>query len=254
MTCIKYDAPAANALLDVLEFMTANPVSWGPTELARRLEQSSNMTFRVLNVLTERGYVEKNENGNYHLTAALFSLGMKMQHNFDLRSQARPHLEELAALCGESAQLQIPDGDRMLQVDHVPPPTPYYLVVTPGCRVHWHGNAFGKAVWAFLPREQQEKLFTLPREQLTIHTITDEKLLRKELSDIRISLCAAEYEEYLEGCYCLAAPVFNTLGEIVAAVGISGVISRLKKENLPELQKQVSVCAGKISRSIGFKG
>lgn len=254
MTEKKYDAPAAAAALELLEFMAAEPGAWGPTELARRLELTPNLTFRILNVLVEKGYVKKDPAGQYELTAALFSLGMKLQHSFDLRKQARPFLEKLALETRESVQLQVPDGDRMLQLDFVAPPAPYYQAVTPGSRIYWHGNAFGKAVWAFLPEDEAEKIMALPRPQMSIHTVTDPQLIRKELEDIRRTCSSSEFEEYLLGNYCIGSPVFNAAGRVVAGVGITGMSSRLVPEMIPGLREKVLTSARNISNSIGFQG
>ena len=249
----KYDAPAADAVLELLEFMVENQTPQGPTELSRKLKRTPNMTFRILNVLAEKGYVEKNSAGNYSLTTALFALGMKLQHKFDLRTQARPFLEELANETQQSVQLQIPDGDRMLQFDFVAPKTPFYIVIASGSRVYWHCNAFGRAVLAFLPPEKQKELLSLPMPQLNIHTITDKKLLKDELEKVRKSYSSAEFEEYLVGNYCVASPVFNGVNEVVAAVGITGLTSGLHPEYLPELRQKVLICANKVSQAIGFK-
>lgn len=249
----KYDAPAAGATLEILEFMVDNPDSWGPTELARQLGLTSNMTFRILNVLIERGYVEKDSAGNCRLTANLLALGMKCQRNFDLRRCAHPWLEELACETQESVQMQIPDGDRMLQFDFVAPPMPFYIVVSVGSRVYWHCNAFGRAVVAFLPEEKQKQILALPTPRLNVHTICDKKLLQEELQKIRSSYCASEFEEYLLGNYCIASPVFNAVSEVVAAVGITGLTSRLDPESLPDLRQKVLNCANKVSHAIGYK-
>ena len=250
----EYGAPAASAVLDMLEFMSSVSGALGPTDIARELGLSANLTFRILNVLSRKGYVIKNQSGQYELTAALFSLGMQLQNRFDLRTQARPFMTALAADIMESVQLQIPDGDMMLQLDFVAPPTPYYIVVTPGTRVYWHCNAFGKAVLAFSEDKIREKIMALPRPELTAKTNTSGKLLLKELTQIKDSYSSSEFEEYLQGIYCIASPVFDCGKKVVAAVGISGMTSRLDRERLPELQKKILECAVSISHAIGCKG
>lgn len=249
----KYGAPAAEAVLAMLEFMASDPGARGPTELAACLGITQNLSFRILNILTEKGYVKKNPAGQYELTAALFSLGMKLHNRFDLRTQARPWLEDLAVRTGESVQLQIPDGDRMLLLDFAAPPMPYYLVVTPGTRLYWHGNAFGKAVLAFLPEEEMDKILSLPRLKLSGHTITDEKKIRQELTEIRKTYSSSEFEEYLLGSYCIASPVFDAAGKITGAVGVTGIMSRLEKKKILELKRKIRACANHVSRSIGYK-
>ncbi len=247
----RYSAPAAASTLEVLEFMAGNPGAWGPTELAKRLELSSNLAFRVLCVLQEKGYVSRNPAGQYELTAGLYSLGMKLQNSFDLRKQARPFLETLAETTLESCQIQIPAGDRMLQLDFVPPPADYYLAVTPGIRLYRHGNAFGKAVWAFLPPEESEALLRLPLPRITPHTVIDPELLRKEFAEVRQTRSASEFGEYVLGSYCIGSPVFDATGKPVAGVGITGLTSRLDEAKLPELRQLVRECAERISTAIG---
>lgn len=247
----KYSAPAAASTLEVLEFMAEHPGAWGPTELAKRLELSSNLAFRVLNVLQEKGYVKRNPAGQYELTAGLYSLGMRLQNNFDLRKQARPFLEQLAETAGESCQIQIPAGERMLQLDFIPPPADYYLAVTPGIRLHWHGNAFGKAVWAFLPPNESDALLRAPLHRMTPHTVVDPERLREELAEIRKIRSASEFNEYVLGSYCIGSPVFDATGRPVAGIGITGLASRLDEARIPELRETVRECAERISTEIG---
>jgi len=249
--CKQYSAPAAASTLEVLEFMAGNPGAWGPTELAKRLDSSANLTFRVLNVLQEKGYVKRNPSGQYELTAGLYSLGMKLQNSFDLRKQARPFLEALAETTLDSCQIQVPDGDRMLQLDFVPPPADYYLAVTPGVRLYRHGNAFGKAVWAFLPEDESEEWLRSPLPTLTPKTIVDPARLREELAEVHKTRSASEFDEYLLGTYCIGSPVFDATGRVVAGIGVTGLSSLLPQKNIPELRKLVRECAEHISTAIG---
>lgn len=248
-----YSAPAAASTLEVLEFMAANPGARGPSELAKRLGLTPNLTFRVLNVLQEKGYVKRNPAGQYELTSGLFSLGMRLHNNFDLRKQSRPFLEALAEESGESCQLQEFEGDHMLQLDFVPPPADYYLAVTPGIRLHLHGNAFGKAVMAFLSKEELEAFLTTPLPRLTPHTIVDPEQLRREFEEIRRTRVSSEFDEYVVGSYCIGSPVFDAAGRPVAGIGITGLSSRLNRVRLPKIQEQVLECAKQISTAIGFK-
>lgn len=246
-----YSAPAAASMLEVLEFMAGNPGARGPSELAKRLGLTPNLTFRVLNVLQEKGYVKRNSAGQYELTSSLFSLGMRLFNSFDLRKQARPHLEVLTGKCGESCQIQLFEGDHMLQLDFVPPPADYYLAVRPGIRLHLHGNAFGKAVVAFLPEESVEAFLASPLPRLTPHTIIDPEQLRREFEEIRRTRVSMEFSEYVTGNYCIGSPVFDAAGRPVAGVGITGLISRLRRTLLPRLRSEVLECAEQITNAIG---
>lgn len=247
----KYNAPAADGVLEVLEFLVENPGAWGPTELNRQLGTGTNLIFRVLNALAEHGYVKRNEAGKYELGAKLFSLGMRLHSRFELRTCARPFLQRLAAETGETCQLQVPDGDRMLSVDCIYPACDYYLAVNPGAHLHYHCNAFGKAVLAFRSEPELREFFRKPLEPMTPHTIVSEELLRRELREIRKTRVATEFDEYLTGGYCIGSPVFDASGNVVAGIGISALSSRRTEENTDYFKNLVRQCAEEITKSTG---
>ncbi len=249
----KYQAPAAETMLKLLEFMADHPGSWGVSELSSAIRDGKNIVFRVLNVLAENGYAIKNESGKYELGAKLFSLGMKLHNRFELRFKARPFLRRLAEQTGETCQLQIPDGNRMLSVDVISPPSDYYLMVNPGARLFYHANAFGKAVMAFLDKETLKKLLKAPLKQLTPFTVTSPSAIREELAVIRKTRIAAEHNEYVNGSFCIGSPVFDATGRVIAGIGISALSSRMKPQEEETMKHWVLECASAISASLGYE-
>lgn len=249
----KYQAPAAETMLKILEFLTDHPGAWGISELSGEIRDGKNIVFRVLNVLAENGYAVKNESGKYELGAKLFSLGMKLHNRFDLRFKARPFMQSLAERAGETCQLQIPDGDRMLSIDTVYPRRDYYLMVNPGARLYYHANAFGKAVMAFLEEPVLKTILKAPLKKITEYTVTSPAAIRKELAMIRRTLVAEEHNEYVNGSFCIGSPVFDASGKVVAGVGISALSSRMEAADEEQIKKWVAECAGAISESIGCR-
>ena len=249
----KYHAPAADGVLELLEFLAENPGEWGPTELNRRIGLGTNLIFRILNVLTEHGYVSRTAEGKYVLGAKLYSLGMALHSRFDLRIVAHPFLNALAEESGETCQLQIPDGDRMLMVDCVHPPRDYFLAVNPGARLYYHCNAFGKVVLAFADAETRNTILDGPLEKLTPDTITDPAKLRAELLKVRRTFSAFEFGEYFTGGYCVGSPVFNAAGNAVAGIGISGLTSRVHELDIEAQAQLVRDCARNITQAFGGK-
>ncbi len=251
----KYQAPAANALLDVLEFMAERPGYWGPTELARQLNLSGNMIFRTLMVLSERGYLRRNAAGQYELNLRLFALGSHLRKRFDLRRLARPHLEALAEFTLESCQLQIPDGRRMLLVDAAAPPAQYYLAAVPGSRFYFQGNAFGKAVMAFMDADELQALAADPEwRAITPATRLDLDELTGEFDAIRAGGCARECDEYYTGGHCVACPVFDADGEAAGAIGLSGLQSRRDPARDAEIERAIFEHARRLSHACGYSG
>lgn len=178
---------------------------------------------------------------------------MKLRNSFDLRKQARPFLEGLAAEAGESCQIQVPAGDRMLQLDFVPPPADYYLAVTPGIRLYRHGNAFGKAVLAFLPPGGTGN--AVRRSPAPAHPAHDRRSgaaprrVRGDPPDpVGFGIQRIRARQLLHRVAGL-----QRRRRPVAGIGITGLSSRLHEERLPELRKLVLACAEHISESIGYK-
>ncbi len=248
----KYSVPAVDGLLDIVEFLSQADHPCGVTELSRELQLTNNLIFRIMKKMEARGYVVADSSSAYELGPAFFSLGMKLHARFDLRRQSRAFLQELCRRTGETCQIQIPDGDRMLVIDVVTPQKDYYLTVVPGSRTYYHANAYGKCVMAYMDDERLEEILSGDLPRLTERAQTDPVKLREELVCVRETGLAYDREEYINGIYCVGAPVFNVRGEAVAGVGMTGLANRINRQGLKEIEKEVKVCAEGISRAIGY--
>ena len=82
---------------------------------------------------------------------------------------------------------------------------------------------------------------------------TREEELEKELEKIRTLGYATDDEEEMQGVNCLAAPVFNSFGEIAAALWTSGPSGRLTRESFPDMAVRIIEAADAISLRLGFK-
>ena len=251
----QYAAPAVDRTLDIVEFLSDNQGSFGINELARRLAIPVNGAYRVLKRLEERGYVECDPSTQgFRLSSKLFTLGMKLHSSFDLRKVSRPYLEALADEAGETVQIHIPKGGMMLVLDCVFPRKPYYLHVEPGSLLLWHADAFGKAVFAFTPEGSDERLRKLELKLLTDRTLTDWRLLRDELEEVRVTGFAYDREEYTRGICCVGSPVFGASGEVLAGIGVTGLASRPWEGGERKLKASILNCASAISCAIGYDG
>lgn len=251
-----YSVPAVDGMLDIVEFLAQQPQSpFGITELSRELGLSTNLVFRIMKRLQERGYAEQDaDTGGYCLSNGFFSLGMKLYSKYELRRIARKYLEALSCKLGETTQLQVLKGDKMLALEVVTPPSDFFLQVIPGSRLEIHPNANGKAVIAFMDDARINEILPHKLKKLTPKTIVSKTVLKKELQQVRSTGIAHDNEEYNTGIFCVASPVFNVNGEPVAGLGISGLSSRFCEKRLPETEKMVFECAAKVSEEIGYNG
>jgi IclR family acetate operon transcriptional repressor len=248
-----YAVPAVDGMLDIVEHLAQCPEACGVTQLSRELGLTTNLVFRIMKRLAERGYVEMDAASNYQLSTSFFTLGMKLYSRHGLRRQARPFLEALCKKCGETCQLQVPDGDRMLAVEVIAPDKDYFMQVVPGARVYYHANAFGKCVLAHLDESELNRIIALGMPKLTPNTITNGEKLKQDLATVRETGLAHDRDEYILGGYCIGAPVFDFEGKVVAGVGVMGLSSRFDDRCLATLETAVSDCAAAISKAIGYK-
>ena len=249
------DVPAVERMLDLVGFLAERERPYGINELSREIKVPVNSVFRILNCLEERGFVETRGNGSgYQLSSGFFSLGMKLHARFDLRRRAPPHLEALACRTAETAQVHVPDGRDLLVLDVAAPPAPFFLQVVPGTRLEYHAGAFGKAILAFQPEERVRRLLPARLPAFTPRTIRERDKLLEELRRTRKTGLAYDREERVTGVYCIGAPVFDSAGEAVAGLGVTGLVSRFNAASRRRFEKDVLACAGRVSRDIGYRG
>src|SRR5574342_5558 len=117
-----YAAPAVEAALSILETL-GTVHEMGLTELARKLGLGKSSAYRLLATLIRRGYVEKDpQNDRYHLTHRLFAVGSRAADRRRLREVAHPASERLAAETGETVNLGVLDGTRVVNLHRVESP------------------------------------------------------------------------------------------------------------------------------------
>jgi DNA-binding IclR family transcriptional regulator len=225
------------------------------TELSSRSGINKVTTLRILANLEERGYVERDDaTGQYRLGFRLLQLGMRKSEGLDLRMVARPVLKSLHAETGETVNLAIPNRDGLVYIDIIESTHGLRMAATIGARDDYHSTALGKAMLAYHPASFQEEFLArqaLPRK--TSHTIVEPDALQDELKRVQDVGFAVDNEENEPGARCIAAPVFDYHGRVVAALSISGPVSRVSQERERDLAARVTAAARQVSLALGFR-
>jgi DNA-binding IclR family transcriptional regulator len=223
------------------------------SEAARLCGVSRPTAYRLLNTLVSRGYVIDSEDSSYRLGTKVLSLSKNYIESLDLPELAKPYLRELSQASDETTYLSILDDTEILYVGMVESTQSVRMYCAIGTRNPLYCSSMGKAILAFLPVEERnallDRITLTPR---TANTITDKAELRKELELIRSQGFAIDNVEIEEGVRCLGAPVFNYMGQVFAAVSISGPAYRLSVERLQELSKLVIRATTAISADLGY--
>lgn len=238
--------------LSILEGFSIKEKELGVTEISRRTGLNKSTCFGLIQTLQNRGYLEQNpENGKYKLGLKVFELGQVFEAGLELRAIAKPYLQELVNQTKETVHLVLKNKHEAVYVEKVEGPSAISIISQVGNRVNFHCTGVGKAILAFLPEEEVQDVMKKEFISFTKNTITDRKVLQRQLKDIKQSGYSIDDEEIEIGLRCIAAPIFNHRKEVIAALSISGPTMRVTEERIPELAELAKETAAKISARLG---
>jgi IclR family acetate operon transcriptional repressor len=188
----------------------------GTNEIARRTGINVSTISRILATLASGGLVDHiASTGRYRLGAGVVRLANAA--GLDLRSLARPHLEELGRSIGETVTLSVPGEYEAFTIDFVQSQLTVRSVAEVGRISVAHATAAGKVFLAY-----GGKLADGPLRSFTDRTVTDRNVLDAELASIRDRGWAQAVREREDDMNAIAAPVFDRAGKLVAVLGVQG--------------------------------
>ena len=242
--------------LDVLEAL-AHGQELGVSEVAARTGLVVSTAHRLLAGLADRGYVGRNPvSGRYSLGFKVLELAGSLEaRTAALRAAVRPHLEALQRATGETTNLVVLDGDRVVYVDQVEGSHSVRMFTELGSSALAHTTGSGKAILAYRPTEAIAKLYPAgrePLERLTPRTLTSVDALRHDFVRIRRRGYALDSEEHEEGVTCVATPVFDSEGVACGALSISGPATRMAQADAAELGRLLRRHAAVVSAGLGY--
>ncbi len=237
--------------LTVLEILAKRGVA-GVTEIAAELGVHKSTASRLVSVLESRGFVEQlSDRGKYRLGYGIARLGSALTRHRDLAHEGRTACEALAADTGETVNLAILDGGRVINISEVRGSGAVAVQTWVGQSTPAHATSSGKVLLAHLPGPDLEALLGSDLQRYTEHTITDLAVLARELETVRARGWACTVEEYELGLNALAAPVHDHNGTVVAAISIAGPSFRLTRDDLPRVAPRLLQAADDFGRRLG---
>ncbi|MFP4350109.1 MAG: IclR family transcriptional regulator [Desulfococcaceae bacterium] len=222
------------------------------TEVADRLGTNRAGSHRFLATLRELGYVEKVDASRYGLTFKLLEEGMKFAGRFEIRRIARSYMLELSSAFRETVNLGYWDGKTIIHLDKIDSREILRMDSGIGTQAPAYCTGLGKAVLAFLPREELEAyLKTIDLEPLGPKTLTDIDSLCKELEITRDRGYALDDEEFRSGLRCVASPVFDYTGRPAYSMSVAGPAARITGEKIDMIQELLRAVCSRLSEHLG---
>jgi DNA-binding IclR family transcriptional regulator len=225
-------------------------------EVSRQLKLNKSTVLRLLNVLEQRGYVEKDRaGGGYQIGPRIIEIGLGAAARLDLLQRARPFLERLVRESGETAHLGVLRDGKALSLANVESPRTLRTPATVGGRSPAHCTSIGKVILAYRPAADVDELVaTHGLKKYTDQTITTRAGFRAELERVRRQGYGMDNEEFERGLRCIGAPVRDYTGAVVAAISVTGPTLRLTEELTPSLIGLVVAVAAELSAGMGYSG
>jgi IclR family transcriptional regulator, KDG regulon repressor len=238
----------------LLKAFSESDIEIGISRLAKILGIAKSTAHRLAITLLSEGLLEQNpENGRYRLGIGLFRLGSLVRQRMDVSAEARPHLFDLRETTGETVHLALLDGTQIMYVYNLESAHAIRMRSDVGVCKPAFCTAEGLAMLAFQPTTLVDSIISEGLKARTPKTRTDPNELRAALEEVRVRGYAVEDELSEEGMRAVAAPVRNSAGDVVAAIGVAGPTQRLSDAVLADVVPKVVHAASTISARIGYR-
>lgn len=241
--------------IDIINLVAASSRPLTLSEICKRTGVPKTTAFGIVNTLVHKNVLEiaDDQVKTFRLGLGILETTLAALSETDLLKAARPTLEELNGLIGETILFAVEDSGQMVFLDMLQGEAYLRAMVKLGTRVEMHCSAIGKAVLAARPEQELlQFLNSSPLVAKTAHTITNRAELMKDLRATRLRKYSLDAEENVEDVRCVGAPIYSRSRKVIAGVSITTHASRVDFDKLEYYGALIHNAALKISRRMGF--
>jgi DNA-binding IclR family transcriptional regulator len=239
----------------VLDLFSCEQPEWGVSEVADTIGVPRSSAHALLTSLVDTGLLQCRGRGRYRIGWRVVELGQTLRATTDVRSAAADAMQRLVDVYGETCHLAVMDRHKTFYVEKV---VGTRVVNVMGARVGSHADmhcaAIGKVLFAACePQEIRRILHEKPLRRYTAATITDPATLKRELDKVRSAGFAMDAGEGLAEVRCVAAPIRDDLGAVVASISVSVPATRFTPAQ-HDLRRAVTGAAADITGALANPG
>lgn len=239
--------------IDIVEFLYISGKAMSINEISKGLGLYKSTVHRMLNTMKRRGYIHQNESDlKYSIGSRFYSIGLLLTDTFRIFDILQPYAWTLSEKYGECIHVSVPDfmaEDCPKQISVLKANAGNsVLSATPplGIPSSSHCSASGKCLMAYTGEAYLGRYRNCELKKYTNTTITDWETMDQELRKIRADGYAVDREELEEGLMCIAVPMLNAKGEIIAAVSMIGSCLRLNRYKLEDIVRDLYDMIGNV--------
>ncbi len=240
--------------LDILEVVCRSGTALDLHEVSDALELPSPTVYRLMQTLVEYGFARQDSSTRkYSAGLRIFELSQSVVAGLQFTDIARQPLRHLANTTQETVHLAVLDQAEVIYLQKHMKSDAAALYSRVGRRAQAHCTGVGKLLLAYLPSPERTAFLKSAKLQaFTKNTITDRGDLEAELDQIRHQGYSVDNMEHEEGVYCVACPMRDHTGEVIASVSITTTSLRQDLSELMTLLPLLTETVDGISREMGY--
>lgn len=237
--------------LQLLEILAEHPRGMQPKEMEEYLELNKVTVHRLLATLENRGFIERAGN-SYVIGLKVVELSSMKLSNVELKTEASPYLRELVNKLGLPVQMAILEGTQAVFIDKIESIHSFRMYSQIGKRIPVYACGVGKILlMQKMDEEIRDAMNGVEFKQFTSKTLTDVEQVIEAIKEVKKKGYAVDDEEHEEGIYCVAAPIYDYMGKVIAAISVADT----KKQFIKSTNKQINLIkqtAIQISKRLGY--
>lgn len=221
--------------------------------LSAQLGMTRSTTHRLASALVEARYLRVTLQG-YYLGSRLIELGFQARDELPLPALAAPWLDELSTLTGDTVHLAVRDGDQVLYLHKNPGRNGPEMRSRVGQRMPLTRTGIGKALLLDSTEAEWRRLFESQPAPAAVWPGREEpgwEAFRARMRDYAEGGYAFDLEDNEPSIRCVAAPVRDASGKIVAAISVASTVPYMPLERMDELRPRIQQAAYAVSRELG---
>ena len=241
--------------VDILELFSLSETELSVKDISERLGLSKSTAHGLIKTLEHRGYLEQRSmDQKYRLGLRLFELGNMVGAGMELRKIASPVIHELVDKLQETVHMVINDRDEVVYIEKLEGQGALRMYSMIGKRAPLHCTGVGKAMFAFFDEARIDRILqNTELKKFTEYTLDSPAAIKEDLARIRQQGYAIDDEEIEIGLKCVAAPIFNHEGKVIASISCAGPKHRFSEDKMDMIVREVKNAGLAISKNLGYR-
>lgn len=240
----------ADRALTILQMFDDDRLVLSAADVAERLQVSRSTAYRYLQTLVQSQFLSEDGRGGFRLGMKVLQLSRLARRSYGLADLAVPVMRELTERFHQTVLLTRQMGQAVVCLEREESREQYVrLSYERGTVLELNAGASAQVLLAWLPEPRQRAaLAGAVLRRFTPASIVDPDRLLERLSGIRADGYAISYGEVDSAAVGIAAPVFRSSGEVLAALSVVLIRSRVSDEQIDEIRRAVLDAAGHLTR------